>query len=144
MTQEEKPHKKKDHTMKTQKTIKNAETKLEKAVQIWANSDGEGYSDGAAGALHDLLYEGCQSGIVSGLIYYTDTVKFYKKHRGEITKLLTKTLDSCGIVSAAELFGDKWEKEDPFAADDLNQNLLAWFGFEETARKLADRNGIEI
>lgn len=130
--------------MKNQKTIKNAETKLEKAVQIWANSYGEGYSDGAAGVLHDLLYGGCQSGIVSELIYYADTVKFYKKHREEIAKLLTETLDGCGISSAAELFGEKWEKEDPFAVERMNQNLLAWFGFEETARKLADRNGIEI
>lgn len=27
-------------------------------------------------------------------------------------------------------------KEDPLAQDDFNQNLLAWFGFEETLRNI--------
>ena len=36
----------------------------------------------------------------------------------------------------SELFGNKWDKEDPLGRDDYNQNLLAWFGFEETLRKL--------
>ena len=32
--------------------------------------------------------------------------------------------------------GNKWNKEDPLAQDDYNQNLLAWFGFEETLRNI--------
>ena len=32
----------------------------------------------------DVLNYGCQSGIVSDLIYYSDTVKFYNKYKDEI------------------------------------------------------------
>ena len=35
------------------------------------------------------------------------------------------------------------DKADPLAVFDLNRNLLAWFAFEETARLLAERCGVE-
>ena len=41
-----------------------------------------------------------------------------------------------GLYAPSELFDDKWDKEDPPAQDDFNQNLLAWFGFEETLRNI--------
>lgn len=40
------------------------------------------------------------------------------------------------IYSLPELFGDKWDKEDPLGNSDFNMNLLAWFGFEETMRNI--------
>ena len=70
------------------------------------------YSD-KKGIFTDVLHYGCQSGVVGELIYYSDTVR-----------------------APSELFGDKWDKEDPLAQDDYNQNLLAWFGFEETLRNI--------
>ena len=39
----------------------------------------------------------------------------------------------------AELFGDKWNNDDPLALDAMNQNLLAWFGFETVASNLMDK-----
>ena len=84
----------------------------------------------------DVLYHGCQSGIVSELIYYTDTMRFYKQYRNEINELLYDTMNSTGLYSPSDLFGEKWDKEDPLAQNDFNQNLLAWFGFEETLRKI--------
>jgi hypothetical protein len=127
------------------KKITGAKTRLEKAVQAEINSHAEDYNEsGAKGFLEDLMQGGCQSGIIGSLIYYTDTVKFYKKHKAEITALLKEALDSTGLQSPSELFGDKWDSEDIFAEEQLNQNLLAWFGFEETARNLASQNGIEI
>ena len=45
-------------------------------------------------------------------------------------------MNGTGLYSPTELFGDKWDKEDPLAQDDFNQNLLAWFGFEETLRNI--------
>lgn len=128
--------------MKTK--IKGAETKLEKSVQATINSHAEDYDSGAKGFLEDLMQGGCQSGIVGSLIYYTDTLKFYKKHKDEIHNLLKETLSETGYNSPSELFGDKWDIEDIFAEETLNQNLLAWFGFEETARNLANKNNIEI
>lgn len=122
---------------------KNAtETKLQRAVRYWLNSSGTDYQDGWEGAYRDLAYGGCQSGIVGKMIYYADTVRFYKKHREEIDGLLKDMLQDTGN-SIEELFGDKWDKEDPLAREQFNQNLLAWFGFEETARTIARENGVD-
>lgn len=125
------------------KKINGAKTPLERHVQKWINSHAADYESDPEGVLKDLFYGGCQTGMVGHLIYYHDTVKFFKKYRQEINTLLVEILESSGL-SISELFGDKWEKEDPLAQDTLNQNLLAWFGFEEAARKLADANEIEV
>lgn len=122
--------------------IKGAETLLERHVQKWINGEVADYENGAAGVIDDLLRCGCQSGFVGHLIYYKDTLAFFKKHRQEINSLLKELIDGTGY-GPEQLFRD-WDKEDPLALDTSNQNLLAWFGFEETARKLADRNGIEV
>lgn len=82
----------------------------------------------------DVLNHGCRSGMVSDLIYYSDTVKFYKEYRDEITELLYNLTRDCGLYDLSLLFGKYWDKEDPLANDTYNQNLLAWFGFEETLR----------
>lgn len=84
----------------------------------------------------DVLYHGCQSGIVTELIYYADTVRFCRQYRNEINALLSETMCGTGLSSPAELFGEKWDIEDPLAQDCHNQNLLAWFGFEETLRNI--------
>ena len=89
-----------------------------------------------SGIFTDVLHYGCQSGIVGELIYYSDTVRFYKQYRSEINKLLYDTMNGTGLYAPSERFGDKWDKEDPLAQDDHNQNLLAWFGFEETLRNI--------
>lgn len=57
--------------------------------------------------------------------------------------MLKENMESIGCDGPKELFGDKWDGADPLGQEDVNRNLLAWFGFEETARKLADRNSIE-
>lgn len=84
----------------------------------------------------DVLYHGCQSGVVSALVWYSQTTTFYKRYRDRITDLLSGAMANTGIYDPATLFGDKWDKEDPLAADVYNQNLLAWFGFEETLRNI--------
>lgn len=84
----------------------------------------------------DVLHNGCCSGVVSELIYYYDTVRFYKQYRQEINEMLYNIMNETGLYAPSELFGDKWDKEDPLAQDTYNQNLLAWFGFEETLRSI--------
>ena len=84
----------------------------------------------------DVLDYGTQSGIVGQLIYYTDTVRFYKQYRQEINELLYDLMNGTGLYAPSELFGSRWDKEDPLAQDTYNQNLLAWFGFEETLRNI--------
>lgn len=87
-------------------------------------------------ALEDLLQYGCESGIVSELIYYSDTTAFFEQHCQEINALLEEMLVGTGYTSPAELFGSKWDSADPLALEPINQNLLAWFGFEEIAHRL--------
>lgn len=84
----------------------------------------------------DVLIHGCQSGVVTELIYYSDTVRFYKQYRQEINDLLYDAMSGTGLYTPSELFGNKWDKEDPLAQGICNQNLLAWFGFEETLRNI--------
>ena len=45
-------------------------------------------------------------------------------------------MNGTGIYSLSELFGNKWDKEDPLGNSDFNMNLLAWFGFVETMRNI--------
>lgn len=117
-------------------------TPLERHVRAWVNSQAGNYNSGAQGVLEDLCTCGCQGGMVKHLIYYTDTVKFYKKHMREIDGLLQELCENTG-EQPATLFGDKWDSDGPLAREQYNQNVLAWMGFEETARRLADKAGIE-
>lgn len=103
---------------------------LKDAVKSWLNDYDPLEREGA---LEDLLAHGCESGMVGELIYYTDTTAFFEQHCKEINALLAEMLDN---TSPASLFGDKWDSTDPLALDIQNQNLLAWFGFEEAARQL--------
>jgi hypothetical protein len=83
----------------------------------------------------DLQQGGCASGFIGSLIYYEDTTAFYKKFQDEIDALLADTIENFG-GGPADVFGDKWDKSDPLARQKYNQNLLAWFAFEETAYRL--------
>jgi hypothetical protein len=120
----------------------SAEIALQKHVRRWLNSTGENYERGWKGAYDDLATGGCISGVVSHLISYYDTSRFYRKYKKEITALLTQTLSDHGVKGASEIFRG-WDVDDPLALDTSNQNLLAWFAFEETARALAAEAGYD-
>ena len=128
--------------MKTKKITLKPETTLERAVAKILKAKAKDHTDMGA-FIEDLLQHGCQSRIIGELYYYVDTVKFYQKHKAEINRLLYQTGQDCG-VGPQEMFGEKWNCEDPLAIETLNQNLLAWFGFEEIARQLGERAGLEI
>ena len=122
--------------LKNIKSIKrNTECKLTRHVCNYINIRWNDYEE-KRHIFTDVLDYGCQSGVVGELIYYCDTVRFYKQYKGEIDALLYQSMQETGLYSPSELFGDKWDKEDPLANGDFNQNLLVWFGFEETLRKI--------
>jgi len=127
------------------KTIKSYEPKtgLEKATKkIILNNVSKGYVEGF---FEDLMNHGCVSGWVSELVYYSDTVKFFKKHREDINELLKETLWSFGNESCPSIiFGDRFDTEDILCIEQQNQNLLAWFAFEETTRHIAQDLGLEL
>lgn len=123
-------------TLQNVKKVKQeTNNKLTKHVCNYVIGEWGNYDDKTS-IFKDVLYHGCQSGIVGELIYYSDTVAFYKRYRTEINKLLSETMDNTGLYNLAELFGKRWDTEDPLATNVYNQNLLAWFGFEETLRNI--------
>lgn len=99
----------------------------------------DNYRDNKVAIFTDVLEHGCQSGVVGHLIYYADTVKYYEDHKDEINEMLYEVMSECGMYNPRELFGDKWDDEDPLCLDTYNKNLLAWMGFEETLRKVGRR-----
>lgn len=125
-------------TLKNVKSLKVNATPLEKRVLNYVANEWSDYDD-KKHIFTDVLYHGCQSGVVGFLIWYTDTTRFYKQYKSEIDTLLYEVMESTGLYSPTQLFGDKWDKEDPLANSDYNQNLLAWFGFEETLRNIGNK-----
>lgn len=72
---------------------------------------------------NDLLQHGCISGMVSSLIYYTDTHAFYDKHYSEIEELRAEYEESIG---------------EPLQTHNDLKNYLAWFAFEQVAYQLSN------
>lgn len=123
-------------TLSNVKEIKrNSDSPLTKRVCNYVIGRWSDYNDKKY-IFTDVLHNGCCSGVVSELIYYYDTVRFYKQYRQEINEMLYNIMNETGLYAPSKLFGDKWDKEDPLAQDTYNQNLLAWFGFEETLRSI--------
>ena len=120
------------------------ESKLKKDVVSILKSKAKDYSNDYKSLLKDVLYNGLQSGIISELVYYNDTLKWYNKHKTEIKMMLREAMMNYGSNNPADLFGRNWDQDDPFVEDTKNKNLLTWFSFEETAREIADRLGYEI
>lgn len=83
--------------------------------------------------LNDLLSHGCQSGMVSGLIYTKDCQDFYDKYYDQIEDLIYDLEDSTGENVMT------WNKS---KID--RKNFLAWLGFEEMAREIANNLDIEV
>ena len=75
----------------------------------------------------NLIAHGCISGMVSSLIYYTDTHAFFDDHYDEIETLRQDTEENLG---------------QPIVIKNDMKNFLAWFAFEETAYKLALELGV--
>lgn len=122
-------------TLANIKSLKQDASPLEKRVCNYVINEWHDYDD-KKHIFTDVLNYGCQSGTVGFLIYYSDTVKFYKQYKDEIDELLYKIMSDTGIYSPKELFGKRWDEEDPLGNSDYNINLLAWFGFEETLRNI--------
>ena len=124
-------------------------TGLKTFVATWILSKNEDY-DQLESVFEDLFYGGCASGIVSELIYYTDTVAFYDKHKDEIWKLAIKQAGELGydhewdlifsLVGIKDIQCDgTWE----LLKDTQFKNVMAWYAFEETAREISYELEIE-
>lgn len=76
--------------------------------------------------MEDLQRYGCVSGMITDLIYYDDTNKFYDNYKDDINELLSNLLDGSGL-SIQEFFGKNFDNDDPLILNFSNKNLLAWF-----------------
>ena len=85
--------------------------------------------------MEDLQRYGCVSGMITDLIYYDDTNKFYDNYKDDINELLSNLLDGSGL-SIQEFFGKNFDNDDPLILNFSNKNLLAWFGFEESSCRI--------
>ena len=87
-------------------------------------------TDNPTDMFHSLAQGGCQSGTIGSLIYYADTRAFFDEFYDDIEELREDWEDQLG--QPLNIKGDL-------------KNWLAWFGFEETARRMAhDDLGLEL
>lgn len=104
-------------------------TPLEKKVVSIVNQE-----EDVTSFLEDVTQYGCVSGMVGALIYYTDTLKWYKKFKTDINQLIKDETDSYGENVLTMLNG--WDDSDPLIFDTPNQNLLAWYSFETVCNRI--------
>ena len=71
--------------------------------------------------VEEIVTYGCQSGIVSALITYSDTELFFDKHANEIFELV-EDIKQEGIIDMNNFT--------------LSKNNLAWFAFETIAQEI--------
>ena len=72
-------------------------------------------------AVEEIVAQGCQSGVVSALITYSDTEAFFDRHAYEIFELVEEAKEE-GIINLNEFI--------------LCKNDLAWFAFETIAQEI--------
>lgn len=75
------------------------QTSLERNVARWANAQAANYDGGLQAVFNDLFYGGCAYGMVGHLIYYKDTLAFYRTHRAAIETLLKDMMSDMGAKS---------------------------------------------
>ena len=126
-------------TLENIQKIKNeTNSKLTKYVCDYIIKNWDKYDD-KKDIFLDVINCGCESGVCRDLVFYEQTKRFYEAYKHEINELLWKN----DFNNFADLFGGKWDPYDPLVLEEDNQNLLAWFGFEETIANIANMFGIE-
>ena len=71
--------------------------------------------------VEEIVTYGCQSGVVSALITYSDTELFFDKHANEIFELV-EDMRQEGMIDINNF--------------ELSKNNLAWFAFETIAQEI--------
>lgn len=97
--------------------------------------------DGYTSFLEDVYQQGCSSGVVSELIYYTDTSKFHDEHEEEIWDELynrAEEMDWSVLHYVNSLNGG----EDITSMHQL-KNLLVWWAIEGEAWCIVEERKIE-
>ena len=93
--------------------------------------------------MSDILTHGCVSGMIGDLIYYKDTCAFYEQYEEDIWDLLEETKQSFGNKNILETIA-QLNGADDVDSDEQFKNLLAWFGYEETTRNIANELNLDL
>jgi len=83
--------------------------------------------------IKDTAEHGCSGGVIGELIYYADTVAFYKKYQDEIWRRLNdmaQDMDCESILHLIATFNGVSNVGSPVQL----KNLLAWWAAEEVCR----------
>uniref|UniRef100_A0A6M3L8J5 DUF7222 domain-containing protein n=1 Tax=viral metagenome TaxID=1070528 RepID=A0A6M3L8J5_9ZZZZ len=127
-------------TDKKLNSIRNPESSLHGAVIDKLLDEDKEYRENW---LRDLLQHGCVSGLVGGLIYYNETTAFYNIHKDEIWEMAVEQAEDLGHKNALEMIGS-FQGMETVSDCTTFENLMAWYGFEEMARKIANELKLEI
>jgi hypothetical protein len=121
------------------KLKKENDNKLYKAViRDILNNDYD--NNNYYGYIKDVIFCGGVSGMINSLIYYVDTIKFYKKFQDEIENLIIELEQETG-----EPRSNLFSRHDFINMEkDQRQNLLAWFGYETICQQILDDLEIEF
>ena len=84
--------------------------------------------------INEVLQYGCISGIVGSLIYYYQTEEFFTKHKDAINELAHELSE--------EIYGNPFEIYHNLNGG-CSKNNMAWFGFEEMTRIIANEMDLE-
>jgi len=90
--------------------------------------------------IQDLLSYGCISGMVSGLIYYPETIKFADEYQDEIWDLASEQMASLGETNNILQFFASLNGSKDVGSMEQFKNLLAWYGFEEMTRIIYEQD----
>lgn len=111
-------------------TLKEIKTKEKNSLLRFVASKALDYSNNPEDFFKDFISHGCASGMISGLIYYSDTHKFFDKYYEEIEDLRF-------------IFEYTTGEEISIMGEDL-KNALALFGFEQTVYNLARKLELDL
>ena len=79
--------------------------------------------------VEEVLEHGCVTGIVGSLIYYYQTEAFFNRHKDAINDLAHELSE--------DLYGNPFEIYHNLNGG-CSKNNMAWFGFEEVTRMIAE------
>jgi len=84
----------------------------------------------------DLFNGGCVSGMISDLIYYEDTIKFFDRNEELITDFLNQEADDLGVDGMFKLFNKDYQC---YSIDEF-KNWASWYIAETVAHEIANNN----
>jgi hypothetical protein len=99
-------------------------------IEAWLLATLQDEVDEISNRLHDISTHGCESGVVSELIYTTDCLRFYAQFEETIWEIITHYLEDMGVTLGDFLNSLKIEGLDALKV------TLSWFSIEHSAYRL--------